>query len=265
MRIAVLIKPVPEPESRLRPSPDHARLDPEGVKFTLAGYDESAVEQALLLKEAVPGSTVHAFTFGPKHCEESLRSALALGADTATYLEAPAGGADDPVLAARALAFALARSPTPDLILVGKQAGDDEEGVVGPAMGELLGLPDFGGVVDLRPETEGRGVTFQRMTETSAERWRASLPCVISLQQAWNDPRTAKLTNILKSRKMPIERLAWMDLSAALAERARPLSRPEAFQLPAPRKGARMIEFKTPEEAAQQLVKLLREEAKVFP
>ena len=264
MRIAVLIKPVPEAESRLRPTADHSRLDPEGVKFVLAGYDESAVEQALLLKETVAGSTVRVITFGPARSEESLRAALALGADTATYLEAPPEGHDDPLLAARALADVLKKSP-PDLVLVGKHAGVDEEGLVGAAVGELLGVPDFGGVVDLRPEADGHAVTFQHMTETRAERWRVSLPCVISLQQAWNDPRTAKLPNILKSRKMPIERIPWADVSGRLGEAAHPSSVSETFALPPPRKGARMIEYKTPEDAADQLVKLLKEEAKVFP
>lgn len=264
MRIAVLIKPVPEAESRIRPLADGTRLDPEGVKFVLAGYDESAVEQALLLKEAVAGSTIHALAFGPARCEESLRSALALGVDTATLLAGPPEGSDDPLLAARALADALTRSPA-DLVLVGKHAGDDEEGLVGPALGELLGIPDFGGVVDLRADPGGSSLSFQRMTETSAERWKTGLPCLIALQQAWNDPRTAKLPNILKSRKMPIERVAWPDVAARLGDGARPSSSSEKFELPPPRTGAKMIEYKTPEDAANQLVKLLREEAKVFP
>jgi electron transfer flavoprotein beta subunit len=79
------------------------------------------------------------------------------------------------------------------------------------------------------------------------------------LQQAWNDPRTAKLPNILKSRKMPIDKV-----TAAMTE-AGPRQRSLSFRLPAPRTGARMIEFKTPEEAAEKLVRILKEEAKVFP
>lgn len=264
MRIAVLIKPVPEAESRLRPTADGTHLDPEGVKFVLAGYDESAVEQALLLKENVAGSTIRAIAFGPARCEESLRSALALGVDSAMLVEGPPGGSDDPMLAARALADALSRNPV-DLVLAGKHAGDDEEGLVGPALGELLGVPDFGGVVDLRPEANGSAITFQRMTEGAAERWTVALPSVISLQQAWNDPRTAKLPNILKSRKIPIERIAWSDVAARLGTAAEPNSASRTFALPPARKGARMIEYTTPEDAADQLVKLLREEAKVFP
>jgi electron transfer flavoprotein beta subunit len=82
---------------------------------------------------------------------------------------------------------------------------------------------------------------------------------VIGLQQAWNDPRTAKLPNILKSRKSPIAKVAAPPSDGA------PVGRPEKFELPPPRTGAKMIEYKSPEEAAAQLVRLLREEAKVFP
>lgn len=265
MEIAVLIKPVPDAETRLRARSDGRALDLEAVKFVLAGYDESAIEQALLLKESVPGSKVRALAFGPgPRTEEVLRAALALGVDEATWVESPAEGADDPVLVARALAFALARTPH-DLLLGGKQAGDDEEGVVPSAVAEALGIPGFCAVVDLRADPSTDSITFRRSTEEGVESWTAPLPCAIALQQAWNDPRTAKLPNILKSRKMPIAKVPWSDVSAALGEAARPRSVAERFELPAPRTGARIIEHKSPEEAAQKLVQILREEAKVFP
>jgi electron transfer flavoprotein beta subunit len=259
VEIVVCIKPVPEAETRLRVAPGGQTLDAEGVKFVLAGYDESALEQALLLKESVPGSKVHAVSYGPTpRTEEVLRAAIALGADLATWVEAPPGTAADPILAARSLAAAIATVPH-DLVLCGKQAGDDEAGLVPSALGELLGVPDFGSVVDLRWDPSASRFQFLRATDQGGERWEAPTPCVIGLQQAWNDPRTAKLPNILKSRKAPI------------AKRPRetsdpgPQSVPTAFELPPPRTGARMIEYKTPEEAAQKLVRILREEAKVFP
>ncbi len=264
MNIVVLIKPIPEAESRLRASSDGRQLDPEGIRFVLAGYDESAVEQALLLKENAPGSKVHAVSFGPVRCEEALRAAIALGADNATWVEAPPEGSDDPILAARSLAAALTSAPH-DLILGGKHAGDDEEGLVPSAIAELLGIPSFGSVADLRPAGNPGGISFARVTEAGVEKWEVPLPCVIGLQQAWNDPRTAKLPNILKSRKAPIEKIDWSKTLAALAADSQPRSVSERFALPAPRTGAKMIEFKTPEEAAEKLVRLLREEAKVFP
>jgi electron transfer flavoprotein beta subunit len=263
MEIAVLVKPVPEAETRLRVAASGTSLDSDGIKWVLAGYDESAVEQALLLKERNPGTRVRVVAFGPApRTEEVLRAAIALGCDLATWVEHPADLLPDPIGAARCLSAALGSVP-PDLVLVGKHAGDDEAGLVGPALGELLGLPSFGGVSDLRWDAERSRFTFQRAVEGGAESVESPAHLVIGLQQAWNDPRTAKLPNILKSRKAPIEKIAWATVSSSIGETAAPV--PTKFRLPAPRSGAKMIAFKTPEEAAQTLVRILKEEAKVFP
>lgn len=257
MEIVVCVKPVPEAESRLRPTANGAQLETEGVKFVLAGYDESAVEQALLLREAVPGSRVTAIAAGPApRTEEVLRAALALGCDAAIWVELSGATADDPIAVARALAPAIAALPY-GLVLTGKHAGDTEEGLVGAALGELLGVPDVGHVTDLRSDPAGGRLTFHRSVETGVERWEATLPCVIALQQAWNDPRTAKLPAILKSRKIPIAKVVPVPSG--------PAGTTERFELPPPRSGAKIIEHSTPEEAAQRLVRALREEAKVFP
>ena len=260
MEIVVCVKPVPDPETRLRVSADGTTLDIEAVKFVLAGYDESAVEQALLLKEATPGSKVHVISAGPPpRTEEVLRASLALGCDLATWVETPPAVAPDPVSAARALARAVSAVPH-DLVLCGKQAGDDEAGLVPGALAELLGVPDFSAVIDLRWDAAASRLKFQRSTEAGLEKWEAPVPCVVALQQAWNDPRTAKLPAILKSRKLPITKLPPEPATPASGA-----SRASRFELPPPRTGAKMIEYKTPEEAAQKLVKVLKEEAKVFP
>jgi len=260
LEIVVCVKPVPEAETRLRVAADARSFDAEGVKFVLAGYDESAVEQALLLKEATPGSHVHVVAAGPSpRTEEVLRASIALGCDAATFVEMPNAPAPDPIATARALAGAIRALPH-DLVLCGKQAGDDEGGLVAAALGELLGLPDFGYVVDLRWDAAAARLRFQRSAEAGQELWESPLPCVVGLQQAWNDPRTAKLPAILKSRKAPIAKVA-----PPADATGHPTSHAEKFELPPPRMGAKLIEFKTPPEAAEKLVKLLREEAKVFP
>ena len=265
MQIVVAVKAVPDGETRLRPAPDGLRLDPEGVKWVLAGYDESAVEQALLLKEATPGSTVRVVSFGPSpRTEEVLRAALALGCDQAVHVEQPSEVEADPVLAARAIATVLAIS-APDLILCGKQAGDDEAGLFGPALAAALVWPSYGAVVDLRWDGGAQQFRFQRVLDRGTETVAAPSPCLVALQQAWNDPRTAKLPSILKSRKAPIEKVPWSQTQAALGASATPGTAVVGFRLPPPRSGARMLEYKTPEEAASQLVRILREEAKVFP
>jgi electron transfer flavoprotein beta subunit len=263
VELVVCIKPVPEAESRLRPTADGRGLDPEAIKFVLAGYDESAVEQALLLKEAIAGSRVRAVSYGVgPRTEEVLRAALALGCDAATWVEAPIGSAPDALDASRALAFAVRRY-SPDLILLGKQSGDEEASLVPSSLASRLALPGFGSVLDLRWEASRSRFRFQRLLEGGAEAWEVPPPLVIALQQAWNDPRTAKLQNILKSRKMPIERIAPTEIPDD--EGDRPRATPRRFLLPPPRTGAKMITFQSPEEAAQKLVRALREEAKVLP
>jgi electron transfer flavoprotein beta subunit len=260
VEIVVCVKPVPDAETRLRVAPDGTTLDIEAVKFVLTGYDESAVEQALLLKEATPGSKVHVVSAGPPpRAEEALRASLALGCDLATWVETPPGVSPDPISAARALARAVSAFPH-DLVLCGKNAGDDEAGVVAGALAELLGVPDYSAVLDLRWDAAASRLRFQRSTEAGIEKWEAPLPCVVALQQAWNDPRTAKLPAILKSRRSPITKVAPEPAASTAGT-----TRPTKFELPPPRTGAKLIEFKTPEEAAQKLVKVLKEEAKVFP
>lgn len=261
MEIVVAVKPVPEAETRLRARPDGSAPETAGVKFVLAGYDESAVEQALLLKEAHPPSTVEVVSLGAAdRCEETLRAALALGCDRATLADAgtPPPLAD-PMGVARGLAAAL-RGKKFDLLLVGKQAGDDEEGVVGGALAGLLGIGYAGFVTDLRFDPASSRFRFRRSVERGDELWEAPGPLLVALQQAWNDPRTAKLPAILRSRKIPIDHV---DAASALA--APTPSAGETFALPAPRTGARLVEYRTPQEAAEKLVRLLREEAKVFP
>ncbi|EQD29732.1 protein containing Electron transfer flavoprotein, alpha/beta-subunit, partial [mine drainage metagenome] len=145
-----------------------------------------------------------AVAYGPApRTPEVLRSCLALGCDSAVHLES-AEPVDDPLSAAAALGAVLGSRPA-DLILVGKQALDDEEGLVAPALGALLDRPAFSSVTDLRWSPDRSRFTFRRATDAEIEHWEAPAPLVIGLQQAWNDPRTAKLPNILKARRQPIE------------------------------------------------------------
>jgi electron transfer flavoprotein beta subunit len=257
----VFVKPVPEAETRLRPSADGRRLDTDGVKFVLSGYDESAVEQALLLKEATPGSEVRAVSYGPgPRTEEVLRACLALGCDTATWVEAPPALEPELRETARALAAAARANPA-DLYLLGQQSLDTEAGLLPLALAAVLGLPGANGAVNLRFDAGPKLLCFDREASGAIESWELPAPSVVGLKQAANDPRAAKLQNILKSRKLPIDKIAAVPGAAGNAGTARALR----FELPPPRTGARFIDYKTPDEAAKELVRILREEAKVLP
>ena len=265
MEIVVCVKPVPDAETRLRARADQTQLDEEGVKFVLSGYDESAVEQALLLKEAGAATTVRVVSVGvPTRTEEVLRSALALGCDSATSIELPPGTPVDQIGVARILAAYVERIPH-ELVLVGKQAGDDEAGLVGAALAEFLHVADFPAVVDLRWDPARGAFSFQVAGEGGAWKTEARPPLVLGLQQAWNDPRTARLPNILKSRRAAIEKVPASAVASVLADRTERHARPVGFRLPPPRTGAKILEYTSAEEAAEKLIRILREEAKVFP
>lgn len=262
MQIAVLVKAVPEPESRLRPSADGRTLDPEGIKWVLAGYDESAVEQALTLKEAHPGSTVRAISFGAgAPPEEALRAALALGCDAATLVERPEGLAPDLVDTARAIALAVRAAPY-DLVLLGKQSGDEGEGCLATALAARLGWTGFGSIVRLAAAGAPGRFELGRARERGLESWRVDGPVVVGLQQADHDPRAARLQMILRSRRMPIDRVPAVAVAAELGTERR--CEPVRFERPPPRTGAKMITGPDPDAIAAELLRALREEAKVL-
>lgn len=262
MQILVFVKPSPEAESRLRPSPDGTSFDPEGIRWVLAGYDESAVEQGLLLRDANPPSQLRVASYGPAPgAEEALRAALALGCDAATWMEAPGSTESDLGATVAALADVARRYPS-DLTLLGVQSLDEESGVVPMALAEQLDRAGMSSATKVRFLPATKEFALDRTVEGGIESWTLPAPAVVGLKQADNDPRSARLQNILKSRKMPIERLPaperGSNATAPNVKRVR-------FSLPPPRTGARLLAFKTPEEAARELVRVLREEAKVFP
>lgn len=263
MEAVVCIKPVPEADSRLRVAPSGATYDPEGLRYTLnSTYDEAAVEEALRLKEAGAIEKVHVVSLGPARAEEGVRYALAMGADDGLLLETGPGDAFDPGATANLLAGVIQTGPH-DLVLAGRRAGDDETGMVGSALGEHLGIPSFAFVTGISVEGPSGSLRLRRFTEAGEEVLSVSLPVVVSLLKGAQDPRTPTLPNILKARRKPLVR---QPLSEVLARLPAPPVRslPVRFDLPPPRTGARLVEYQNPSEAAEKLVRLLREEAKVL-
>lgn len=266
MDIVVCVKHVPDAETRLRASPSGRWFDPDGVKFTVNNtYDEAAAEEALRLKEKFGAKSVRVVTLGPARAEEALRYILSMGADEATLIETPADFLPDPLSVARLLAGVIKTLPH-DLVMVGKQAADDEAGVVGSALGTYLSLPSYAFVTELTPDAAARSLAMKRYVEGGEEVFRAPFPAVISLLKGAADPRTPTLPNILKARKKPLSKVPLADAQAkAQALPGGPASGSvKSFVLPPPRTGAKMVDFQTPEEAADKLLKLLREEAKVL-
>lgn len=248
MKIAVCLKHVPSTETRVQIGADGKHIDPAGVSYVINPYDEFALEEALQRKEK-EGGEVAVFTVGGAGIVPTLRNALALGADRAVHLKTDTE--PDAAGVAALLADAL-RDQGFDLILCGKQAVDDDAGVVGPMLAEFLGLPCVTVVVEIG--IAGGQATVKREIEGGYETATFKLPGVIAAQKGLNEPRYASLKGIMAAKKKPIEETA-VAAPAPKLEIVR-------LELPAGREPGRIV-GEGP-AAVHELVRVLREEAKVI-
>ena len=250
MRILVFIKLVPDTEAALKITADQKSVAEAGIKYIINPYDEYALEEALRIKEAHPGSTVKAITLGPDRCAEALRGAAAMGADEVLLLKTSEAGLDG-VVTAHALAKALA-DETFDLILMGKEAIDDGSMQIGPMLAEIAGLPCV--TVVTRLVLEGGSLTAECERDDGMAVFSAPLPAVVTCQKGLNEPRYPSIRGKMTAMKMAIPEQA-ADLVLGRVRIAR-LSQPST------RSGGRMVG--TGPDAVVELVRLLHEEAKVL-
>ena len=249
MKIAVCIKRVADSEARVKIAADGKSLDEAGVKFILNPYDEFAVEEALQRKEKAGSGEVVVIACGPQSAQETIRTALAMGADRGVLLEGtvPADG----LAVARALAAEL-KDGGYDLILFGKMAIDDYNHQVGPMTAELLGLPCVTCVAHL-DLADGKG-TAEREVEGGMEEVEFPLPAVLTTDKGLNEPRYPALKGIMAAKKKPLE-VKTAAFGAAGLEIL-------AMTPPPERKEGRIVGEGA--AAVPALIKVLREEAKVL-
>ena len=250
MKIAVCIKRVADSETRVKIAADGKSLDEAGVKFILNPYDEFAVEEALRRKEQAGAGEVVVIACGSGASQETIRTALAMGADRGVLLETAALPADG-LSVARALATEL-KDGGYDLILFGKMAIDDYNHQVGPMVAELLDLPCVTTVAHLEIET-GKG-TAEREIEGGVEVVEFPLPAVLTTDKGLNEPRYPALKGIMAAKKKPLE--------------VKPTTIPAggldvvALMPPPERQAGKIVGEGA--AAVAELVRLLREEAKVL-
>jgi electron transfer flavoprotein beta subunit len=201
VKIAVCVKRVPDTESRIKIAADGRSIDESGVKFVLNPYDEYAVEEALRRKEGAGAGEVVAIALGTDAFQETIRNALAMGADRGVLLKTDQSSLD-PLPAARALAAEL-RDGGYDLILFGKLAIDDSNHATGAMVAELLGLPCVSAVSHLEL-ADGKGKA-EREVEGGIEVVEFSLPAVLTADKGLNDPRYPALKGIMAAKKKPLE------------------------------------------------------------
>ena len=246
----VCIKQVADTETRVKVGADGKTLDPAGVTWILNPYDEFALEQALQIKEKLGAGEVVVLSLGGANVTTTLRNALAMGADRAIHLRSDLVQ-PDPLAVAGALAAELGPLQ-PRLVWMGKQAVDDDQAQVGPMVAELLGLPCVTVVGHM--ELDGTRALLEREIEGGREVVEVTLPAVITTDKGLNQPRYASLKGIMAAKKKPID-----ERPAALPE---PVLEIVAMALPSSRTAGRMVG--TGVEAVSELVRLLREEAKVI-
>jgi electron transfer flavoprotein beta subunit len=201
VKIAVCIKRVPDSETRVKIAADGRSIDHSGVKFVLNPYDEFAVEEALRRKEAAGSGEVVVVSLGGDAAQETIRTALAMGADRGVLLKAERLPLD-PLPAARALAAEL-KDGGYDLLLFGKVAIDDSNHAVGPMVAELLGMPCVSAVARLELDA-GKG-TAEREVEGGVEVVAFPLPAVVTAEKGLNEPRYPALKGIMAAKKKPLE------------------------------------------------------------
>lgn len=262
MKLIVLLKQVPDTETKVQVKPGETQISAEGVTYVINPYDEFAIEEALKTKEAKGDGEVTLVTVGWDKAAEALRTGLAMGADKAVHLNDAGFLGGDAASTAVALAKALQKMEY-DLILCGKQAIDDDNHQVGVRVAELLGLPHVAVVTKLELQ-DGKAVAHREI-EGGSEVIEIPLPAVITCQKGLNEPRYASLKGIMKAKKKPLETKTPADIDASPDEvgKAGAKTTVLTMSLPPEREAGRVIEGE-PEDAAKEVVKLLREEAKVI-
>jgi electron transfer flavoprotein beta subunit len=257
MKILVCIKHVPDTEAKIKVGADGKHPDLTGVKMVVSPYDEFALEEALLIKDRQGTAEVVVLGAGDEGAQASLRQALAMGADRAIHVQDAALMSADSLTRARVLAAAI-REEAPDLVFTGKTGVGDDEGQVGPMLGELLDRPHVGGVFALAAGS-GR-FTAHRGIEGAVEIVEGELPAVFAWDKGEHPPRYPSLKGIMAAKKKPFALRTPAQLSVPASD---PVVVREAIELPPGRPAGRLIDGE-PAAAAAELARLLREEAKVI-
>jgi electron transfer flavoprotein beta subunit len=258
MKIAVCIKQVPDTETRIRVAPDGKGIVESDVNWIVSPYDEFAIEEALKIREANGGEVV-LVSLGPDRVQSSLRSGLAMGADSALHLKDPLFDQTDTLGTAWALATAL-RPRAPDLILMGQQGVGGDNAQVPGLVAEILDLPQV--TMAVKIELQDGKATIEREIEGAHETWDVTLPAVVSAQKGLNEPRYASLKGIMAAKKKLIETKGAADLGLT-ADQLAPKTRMVALELPPARSAVKMIEGDA-DTQVKELLRLLHEEAKVI-
>lgn len=257
MKIAVLIKQVPDTETKIKIKADGSGIEEDGVKYIVSPYDEFAIEEALQIKQKAGSAETVVISLGPDRCVEAIRTALAMGIDKAIHIQTE--DTLDSFQTAKALSKAL-KDQAADVILCGKQAIDGDNGQVTQMVAELLDIPQVMIIekFDLSDDKNQATIT-RRVSGGGKEVYQTNFPVIVGCEKGLNTPRYASLPGIMKAKTKPVEKLA----AADLLEGAEAKVKFTNYGLPPEKAAGKIIEGE-PADQAKELVRLLREEAKAI-
>ena len=249
MKLLVPVKRVVDYNVKVRVKADGTGVETANVKMSMNPFDEIAVEEAVRLKEKGVATEIVAVSCGPAVCQEQIRTALAMGADRGILVQHD-GGLEP--LAVAKLLKALVDKEKPDLVILGKQAIDDDMNATGQMLAALLGWAQ--GTYASKVEQADGGLQVTREIDGGLETLKLKLPAIVTTDLRLNEPRYASLPNIMKARKKPIETVKPSDLGVDPAPRLAVLK----VEDPPKRQAGKKV------GSVQELVEKLRNEAKVI-
>ncbi len=249
MKVLVGVKRVVDYNVKVRVKTDRTGVETANVKMSMNPFDEIAVEEALRMKEAGKADEIVAVSMGVQQCQETIRTALAMGADRGIHVLTDE---DLQPLAVAKLFRALVEREDPGLVILGKQAIDDDSNQTGQMLAALLGWPQ--GTFASEIVLSGDGAEVTREIDGGLETVGLSIPAVVTTDLRLNEPRYASLPNIMKAKKKPIDRIAVDELGVDVAPRLEVLKVEE----PPARQGGRKV------ASVEELVDKLRNEAGVI-
>jgi electron transfer flavoprotein beta subunit len=249
MKILVPVKRVIDYNVKVRVKADQSGVELANVKMAMNPFDEIAVEQAIRFKEAGAASEVVAISIGPEQSQETIRTALAMGADRGIHVLASHD--TEPLAIAKILKAVIAKEE-PGLVVMGKQSIDDDSNQTGQMLATLLGWPQatFASGVELN----GDSLNIIREVDSGLEHITCPMPAVITVDLRLNEPRYASLPNIMKAKKKPIDQVSLDDLGVDASQRLKTIKVEE----PPAREAGIMV------DSVPNLVEKLRNEAKVI-
>ena len=249
MKVLVGVKRVVDYNVKVRVRVDGTGVETANVKMSMNPFDEIAVEEAIRMKEAGTADEIVAVSMGVRQCQETIRTALAMGADRGIHVMT-----DEELqpLAVAKLFKALVERESPGLVILGKQAIDDDSNQTGQMLAALLGWPQ--GTFASEIVLGGDGAEVTREVDGGLETVGLSIPAVVTTDLRLNEPRYASLPNIMKAKKKPIDQIAVDELGVDVAPRLETLK----VEDPPARAGGRKV------ESVEELVDKLKNEAGVI-